>query len=594
VALLETVAGILAKISAAPLGSAARRNETIVRVAKIVGYDPTQPSRDYDEYYVTALVECLHDGPEAVLALFRDQYVKASFRDAASTRVSWDAFRKEVRNGLERNRDNGDFGHLPSSVDEYVERIIDAYHLIVDRHRPPHLARLEGKVDLLITQATARQAEDDRLTLAQHLDAADLDDRRFAPDPRKEHRVLSAGGWKKTLRGLYPDHDLVTFGGHEFPIWASLADSTDRLRSPRLDETNGPMDRLDDEIEPSFATYNLGLDSAGEPRSRGFDPAGAEEYYHLQRRAASRSRHNGAAYAFERIKRVDGRLRVDARPGTYFDSVATSEMLEREFINAQAVSLENQIDIGRLHRRDWLHKQVASHPREDVTEERDRTVIFDGRFRAAALSVATTMIFTHADGYSALLVPRSKEVLTHPGYTHVAPSGIFAPISRNWRKWGDEFSIEQTVVREYAEELFGYEDLEDSTKHIDAALDFVPPILRLRDAVRNGAVDMRYCGISVPLLTLRTEVCVLIFIRDSKWFDAEIGRAKHEDRHPFAFNWEYRPGAGRAAIQLDLDRNFEPIDPHGTVHPTKMVPHAAAALHLSTAVARQIVRQDGG
>ncbi|MER7591290.1 hypothetical protein ABTW72_27515 [Micromonospora sp. NPDC127501] len=588
-ALLETVAGILAKASAVPLGNAARRNETIIRVAKIVGYDPTQPSREYEEYYVAALVECFRDEPEAVLALFRDQYVKAAFRDAASTKVGWDAFRKEVRNGLERNRDNGDFGHLPPSVDDHIGRLIDAYHLIIDRHRPPHLARLEGKVDLLV----ARQAEDNQLRRGQHLGGTDLGALRFAPDPAKEHRVLSADGWKKTLRGLYPDHNLVTFGGHEFPIWASLAESTDRQRSPRLDESNGPMDRLDDEIEPSFATYDLGSDSAGKPCSRGFDPRGAEEYYYLQRRATTRSSHNGAAYAFERIKRVDGHLRIDARSGTYFDSVATSEMLEREFINAQSASPDDQIDLFQLHRREWLHNQVASHPRDDTTDEHDQSIIFDGRFRAAALSVATTMIFTHADGsYSALLVPRSKEVLTHPGYAHVAPSGIFAPISRNWRKWGDEFSIEQTVVREYAEELFGYKDLEDSTQHIDAALDFVPPIRRLRDAVRSGVVEMRYCGITVPLLTLRTEICVLIFIRDSKWFDAEIGRAKHEDKHPFAFNWEYRPGTGRAAVQLDLDRNFEPVDRHGTVHPTKMVPHAAAALHLSTEVARQIIREE--
>ena len=578
--LIEIVGGLLAKTSAGPLGDLARRHESIVRVAKAVGYDPTQPSRQYEAYYVAALVECLSDGPEPVLALFRDQYVKAAFRDAASTAVGWDAFRKEVQNGVERNRDNGDFGKLPYDISGHVGRVITAYHGIVDRHRPPHFARLEQKVDRVV-EAMAGPAPKE--------DPRDVIDPRFIPDPLKEHRVLSAGGWKKTLHNLYPDHDLVTFGGHEFPIWASPADLAESRREARLDETNGPMDRLDDAIEPSFAAYGIGTDAAGETRLRGFDPEGAAEYAYLQRSAASRSRHNGAAYAFERIRRLDGRLRIDARPGTYFDSVATSEMLEREFINAQAATPDAPIHLEQLPRRRWLHNQVAAHPRSDVTDHRDRTVLFDGRFRAAALSVATTMIFARPDGsHSALLVPRSPEVLTHPGYMHVAPSGIFAPISRNWRTWADEFSIEQTVVREYAEELFGYEDLEDSTGHLDAALDFVPPIRRLRQAIRDGAVEMRYCGISVPLLTLRPEICVLIFVRDSRWFDAEIGRAKHEDRHPFAFNWEYRPGPGRTAVQLILDPEFTPIDSRGVIHPTRIVPHAAAALHLSTAVARQI------
>jgi hypothetical protein len=403
-------------------------------------------------------------------------------------------------------------------------------------------------------------------------------DRRFLPDPRQELKVFAGTGWSSTLRELYPGTKLVTFGGREFPIWAELADPADRA------DLDSPLGQLTQDIEPSFDHYNRGTDASGH-RSREFDPAGAEEYAYLQRTADLRSKHNGAAYAFTRLRRVDGRLRVDAAPGTYFDSVATSELLEREFVRVQSRQPGRAVDLRQLPRRRWLHERVAA-----LAEPADVAgpgVVFDGRLRAAALSVAVTMIVADGKGgHTALLIPRSDKVLTHPGFVHVAPSGIFAPTEQHWPDdWRQDFSVRRTVLREYAEELFDHDELEGNTGRYGLQAEQTPPVQRLLKAVGRKQVALRYCGISVPLLTLRPEIDVLIFVRDPEWFREEMRRARRKGLREFQPNWEYR--SARDVIWLRLKPDFTPYE-DDVIDPARMVPHAAASLSLATRVARQM------
>ncbi|WP_148308167.1 hypothetical protein [Actinoplanes friuliensis] len=143
-------------------------------------------------------------------------------------------------------------------------------------------------------------------------------------------------------------------------------------------------------------------------------------------------------------------------------------------------------------------------------------------------------------GHTALLIPRSDKVLTHPGFVHVAPSGVFAPTEQHWR---------------------------------------------LLKAVGRKQVALRYCGISVPLLTLRPEIDVLIFVRDPEWFREEMRRARRKGLREFQPNWEYR--SARDVIWLRLKPDFTPYE-DDVIDPARMVPHAAASLSLATRVARQM------
>lgn len=388
-------------------------------------------------------------------------------------------------------------------------------------------------------------------------------------------RVFEGSGWRSTLSRLYPSFRLVEFGNSYFPIWAA----------PALPEEwtviNASLNHLDDANPVDFVHY---------PDS--FDPLGKAEH---DRRVSNLSRwnFNGATYALDRIRRPEeGRIRIDARRGTYFWSVATSELLDREFMLAQAEAPERDLTLDVLPMRRRLHDIAGGE-----------NVIFDGRGRSSALSIAVSMIFCEPDGtYSALLSPRSEKVATHQRLEHVAPAGILAPTtqrqldgrtpisSRAERRtaWSKEFSVEESLLREYAEELFGYADFEQDTGDPTQAMRDSPPIHGLLQAINSGIVVLRYCGVSVPLLTLRPEICVLMLVRDLSWWEQELERAAATD-HRFQLNWEYETTyRGRDAMKLKFDSNLVPSD-DPKVHPANMVPHAAASLYLATNVARNIL-----
>jgi hypothetical protein len=404
--------------------------------------------------------------------------------------------------------------------------------------------------------------------------------RRFSFNAAKEVQVLGAAGWTATLAGLYPDFPMVRLCGNEFPTWAWIAprDEWDNVEAVLGD---GPGN-LDTSVEPTD-TYDEGVRRpSGELTGQGYDPRGRAEHRYLIATATAKSKHNGPAYALDRLYEDGGALRIKAKPGNYFDSVATCEVLEREFIDVLARDPANPVALSQLPRRKWLHDQVAQHPRPDGPG----SIVFDGRFRSAALSAAVTMIFRRPNGkHSALLVRRSQEVLMHPGFVHVAPSGIFAPVANRWHTWEEEFSIEQTVVREYAEELFSYDDLEQVQDYSPSLLGFVPPVQRLRQAVADGRVLLRYCGVSVSLLSLRPEVCLLLYVRDPNWWTEQFHLARQEPR-PMKFNWEWEPGHHQRQVLIELNSDFEPADTEN-VHPTRMIPNAAAALYLAAHVARE-------
>jgi hypothetical protein len=374
--------------------------------------------------------------------------------------------------------------------------------------------------------------------------------------------VFRGSGWSTTLRSLYPRFPLLEFAGAEFPIWAEVAAPTDR---DRIDIVLGDLLDGEDPREDSYPAR--------------FDPAGAAVYRDKLAHIDETSSFNGATYALDRIEFDNGpRFKVHARHGTYFHSLATSELLEREMIDQLYADPHREVSLDRLPRRKWLHEVVGGE-----------RVVVDGRRRAAALSVAATLLMAEPDGtYSAVLATRSGRVETHQMFSHVAPAGIFAPINAERRNEEKEFSVRQCLMREYAEELFGYGDLEQGDGLLATDVSALPPIQALCRAEQEGIITLRYCGISVPLFTLRPEIYVLIFIKDPGWLNREIQRANSTD-HWFELNWEYERVKDLDAVKLRLDPDMRPIHP-AQVRPWLMVPHAAAALYLSTAVGRHLIR----
>ncbi|GIF25756.1 hypothetical protein BJ973_004030 [Actinoplanes tereljensis] len=408
---------------------------------------------------------------------------------------------------------------------------------------------------------------------------AGLETRRYQISPKRVQKVFAGAGWEGTLRSLYPNHPPISLAGVSFPVWAEVA--APELRSKNLD-LDAAIGDLHGEV-PRVDRYDA--------EDLGFDPRGRAEFRHTYWRRDERRRFNAETFALERIvRRGPGDFLVDARYGRYFQSVATSEMLEREFIDAVSRRPGAVLPMSAFPRREWLREQTNGNE------------IFDGSNRSAALSVAAAVIVREERGYSALLSRRSSEVKTHPGFQHVFPSGILAPTSSRYAAPKGEYSVKRAFLREFAEELFRYDELTHDSQDLRDAIRGIWPIEHMLDATVPGpngeppVVEIRYAGISVPLLTLRPELYVVLLVRERGWFDDMVDRSRRNcARHGFNLNWEFEDGRenvhGRRldSIRIELDDRLELID-RRQITPLNTVPHAAAALWLGTQVARDLVQ----
>ncbi|WP_406071148.1 hypothetical protein [Micromonospora sp. NBC_01638] len=405
---------------------------------------------------------------------------------------------------------------------------------------------------------------------------AELESKRHSISDSRIRKVFHAAGWEGTLRRLYPETPLVSLGGVTFPIWAEIA-------APEL---RGDLDSAIGDITDHSRPDRRRYDAEG----RGLDHRGRAEFRRTYWRRDEVRRFNAETFALDKIERHrPGRVRIHARYGTYFQSVATSEMLEREFINVVSRRPDAVWSLSDFPRRAWLREQAGGNE------------LFNGAHRAAALSVAAVVIVKEQHGYSALLSRRSGDVKTHPGFQHVFPSGILAPTSSRYGSERSEYSVKRAFLREFAEELFGYDDLTFDSRNLRDALGSIWPIQHLLNATQPGplgerpAVEIRYTGISVPLLTLRPEVYVLVLVRQPGWFDELVSGAERKcRRHGFNLNWEFEDdrddvhGKRLNSIRVELDDQFA-LTGRQRLTPLNTVPHAAAALWLGAQVARDLV-----
>lgn len=205
--------------------------------------------------------------------------------------------------------------------------------------------------------------------------------------------------------------------------------------------------------------------------------------------------------------------------------------------------------------------------------------------RSAALSIATAVVFLHGGSYKALVRERSKNVAVYGGLLHVAPSGMFQPVFRCYEK---EYSIRHNFLREYLEELMGRADL-DLPKG-EYAFDFFyddPNLRHLRDLEAAGEAALVVTGLAVDLFNLRPEICTLLLIRDSHWFENQSRGAKVGGHQLTAMkaNWEFKGHRDEHTIQqeqqlgyIELGLNLE--IPEEYQRPYLFAPPGLAALEL--------------
>lgn len=338
-----------------------------------------------------------------------------------------------------------------------------------------------------------------------------------------EARALEGSGLYELLAQRYPAYPTLKLLGDKsrpLPVWAEVAppeqwpdteaglgELSVSLPMPQVRDWANKED-YDPEAETDFRRHLHDWDRQVRDVQTG--------------RRAHLHKWNQLTYDLDRIERTDRGLTMHCKMGTYFHSLATSESLADELLEAYSAWPESTPEEGRsrLKRRSWLHERVL----DPVT---------DGAHRSAAIGVSTLVVVrvrqTGFDGYKMFISPRSTRVATSQRRYHVVPSGMFQPFiaDESGASMRRQFSVGATVLREFVEELYGVEELETGDGRIDPEAIYRRPEAKLiTSMLASGAARLLYTGMAVNLLALRPEICTLLVIEDPTWSETESGEIR--------------------------------------------------------------------
>ncbi|MEA2503570.1 MAG: hypothetical protein QOG36_613, partial [Actinomycetota bacterium] len=401
-------------------------------------------------------------------------------------------------------------------------------------------------------------------------------------------RALEGTGLYELLEKRYPGYPVLKLLGDEsspLPVWAEVA--------PReqWSDTEAALGRLKVSLPmPQVRDWKSGGDYAPKAEAdfrRHLDDWDRQVRETQTGRRVHLDKWNQLTYDLDRIERTDAGLKMHCKMGTYFHSLATSESLADEVMEAYSAWPDYTPEEGwrKLERRSWVHERVADP-------------VIDGAHRSSAIGVSTLTVVrvrrTGFDGYKMFISPRSIRVATSRRRYHVIPSGMFQPFiaDESGPSMQSQFSVSATVLREFVEELYGVEELETGDGRIDPdAIYHRREAKLLTGMLESGSARLLYTGIAVNLLALRPEICTLLVIDDPRWFESEGGEIR--------FCGEYLRQSERTDLLPD-QRWVQLIELHGDdlqpefgwkrhLRPGTLVAPGWAGTVLGLQVAREVV-----
>lgn len=144
--IVTSALSFLARATANPVKDAVLRRPQVIAALKKLHLDPQQPPQDFSSIYAYTLVEALYGQPAPLLRIFEDEYVQQSFYRSFSD-DDWSRLEREMAEAIERNRETGEFGHLPHGMEDEVQNFISKFQELVSRSRTAYETRLENKLD---------------------------------------------------------------------------------------------------------------------------------------------------------------------------------------------------------------------------------------------------------------------------------------------------------------------------------------------------------------------------------------------------------------------------------------------------------------
>ncbi len=113
-----------------------QRNETVIKLLKESGFEPTQPPKDPDGIYAYTLVEYGVYKPEPILKFFGEKEIKLAFWEAFSSQ-DIASFRQKAKDFIARKGWGDEFRQSDIKLDAEIREFVKAYIKIINRTRNP-------------------------------------------------------------------------------------------------------------------------------------------------------------------------------------------------------------------------------------------------------------------------------------------------------------------------------------------------------------------------------------------------------------------------------------------------------------------------
>ncbi len=222
---------------------------------------------------------------------------------------------------------------------------------------------------------------------------------------------------------------------------------------------------------------------------------------------------------------------VNGAFGYYYDNILTQYALEWELKKAL---LDPSVGSAGLSR-------PGSLPLREAVEAAAGNPLLIGAGRCAAITISMLVVFMRADrAFCTVLSRRSEAVGVSAGLHHVVPAGMFeAPNS------ADPWSLEGCFWRELLEEMYDErEQIGTGRSEIKDYLRGQPPVDLLLRLIQAGQAELSVTGVCCDLLTLRTEVCAVLYVPTP-----ELAEAR-----PMRLNWEYEDQGQKGSFAVRWSR----------------------------------------
>lgn len=204
---------------------------------------------------------------------------------------------------------------------------------------------------------------------------------------------------------------------------------------------------------------------------------------------------NGMSYRLLKVQPQTDEVSLSFTMGRYFDAFDTSEPLGFE----ASVQYHKDRTVTGPYRR-WLNTP------------------FD-LYRRCAIPGVNTLTIRKSGADCTFYLHRRDSVATAAGTAHVVPAGEFQPSVYQPDRPRAELDLRSTIIREYAEEFLGIEDILDQGQH-ETQVDFEKGRFKpLSRAIREpGGAKLFYLGIGIYPLTWKPEI-LMVAVFEDRLFD---------------------------------------------------------------------------